>query len=489
MSRLLFIMILAAIGLTVRLSAQIEQVAHSFASAELMTHGSLGVCVVDVESNQQVVGLNEQVLLTPASTLKTLTTATALGVLGPDYQFTTWLEYDGSILPDGTLDGNLYVRGSGDPTLGSTEIEGALSLQALMDQWAEAVRAAGIRRIRGAVIGDATEMSGEELGRDWEWQDIGNYYGSGAWALNINENLYVITFRQQSSVGETPDIAGVEPAVPELNLVNQLVSGAPGSGDQAYIFGGPYSMTRHIRGSIPAGTGEFSIKGSLPDPPLFVARRLTATLEAAGVAVGAAPAGLYELNGVSNPKGTRERQVLAVQYSPFLKEIVRRANQESVNLYCEALLRAIGKQLYSSGTATAGILGIRRFWADRGLSLDEAIIRDGSGLSRSNGISARHIVRMLAKIGRDERLYQPFIESLPVAGQNGTLKRVLAGTPAVGKVMAKSGSMSRVRAYAGYVTAKSGKQYAFAIMADRYVGSAAEVQAYLEQLMLAIYHH
>ena len=478
--------ILATMAWVLTAKAQLNEVVRAFADNELMRHGTLGVCVVDVGTNAQVAAFNDDVLLTPASTIKALTTATALGVLGPEYRFSTWLEYDGRINSDGTLEGNLYVRGSGDPTLASPELEGVSSLSALMRRWVDAVHAAGIKSVSGSVIGDAAEMEGEEIGRDWEWQDIGNYYGGGAWALNIHENLYALRFQQHPVEGEAPSIREITPDIPGLLVVNQLVSGSPQSGDQAYIFGGPYSLTRYVRGSIPSGDGVFSIKGSIPNPPLFTAQLLTETLQEEGIDVDSEPLGIFESSD-RKAVAMGKRRVLDVVYSPVLKEVVRRANHESVNLYCEALLRAVGKRLFGKGNADAGIDGVRAFWRDRGLPLDEAIIKDGSGLSRGNGISARQMAMMFAKIGRDEALFSPFVASLPKAGQSGTIKRVLSGTEAAGQVIAKSGSMSRVRAYAGYINTQSGRQLAFAVMADRFVGSAAEVQRELEQLLLAIY--
>jgi len=465
--------------------AQIGEVVRQFSQSDEMRHGYVGVCAIEVSSNNQIFGWNEDILLTPASTLKAVTTATALGILGAEYQFPTWLEHSGSVSSDGVLKGNLYIRGSGDPSLGSPEQEGVLSFDQLMDYWGEAILAAGIRRIEGSIIGDASVMAGEELGRDWEWQDIGNYYGGGVWGLNIHENLYVLSFQQHPEVGKAPSILGSRPEVSGLEFVNQVVSGAAQSGDQAYIFGGPYSYIRHVRGSIPAGRNEFSIKGAIPDPPLFAAQHLRKELISRGVTISGEARGKYFAAGDSFLDV--EREMIAVHYSPPLREIVRRANHESVNVYCEALLRMIGMHRGGDGSMQSGIDNLRSFWDDRGLALAGAIFKDGSGLSRGNSLSARQLARMLAKIGRDQSIFEPFFASLPIAGQSGTLKKVLSGTPAEGKVVAKSGSMGRVRAYAGYIRTRSGKQLAFAIMADRFVGENWLVQRELERILLELY--
>lgn len=464
--------------------AQLPEAARRLAESEAFRHGHFSLCVMDVKAKRTVAVLNEEMSLTPASTLKAMTTATALSVLGEEYRFTTFLEHDGELLADGTLRGNLYIRGMGDPTLGSPFMEGAASFEELLNIWQQAVLDAGIRRVEGAVIGDATWLEDDVLARDWEWQDIGNYYACGAWGLNIHENLYYLYFQQNPRIGGGASVHSIVPEVPGLKVVNEVVSGSPSSGDNAYIFGAPYTFLRQVRGSIPAGRSLFSIKGSIPEPPLLVAQHLHSALQGCGIEVAEKPTTLRRLGGRA---ASKERSPLYVHYSPPLREIIRRANHKSVNLYCELLLRVIGKEKSGQGSAAAGIAAIKAFWSGRGLPMEGLYLKDGSGLSRSNGISARQLALMLAKTGRDPALFPAFLSSLPVAGQSGTLKSMLRGTAATGQVAAKSGTMERVRAYAGYITTRSGRLLAFAMIANQFAGSSSAVRQQMERILLDLY--
>ncbi|MCB0581242.1 MAG: D-alanyl-D-alanine carboxypeptidase/D-alanyl-D-alanine-endopeptidase, partial [Phaeodactylibacter sp.] len=306
-----------------------QAAANRLAAEPSLKNGSLSISVVDVESGKLLASYEPERSLSPASNLKVLTTASALALLGPDYRFQTQLEYDGALSAEGQLSGNLYLTGYGDPTLGSPLLEGATPLEPLMERLRMAVQQAGIRRIDGAVSGDASAFGSNSSEGSWQWEDMGNYYGAGAWALNLHENLHYLHFQQQGQLGAIPPIVGAEPEIPGLQFVNEVVSAARGTGDNAYIFGAPYQFNRYVRGTIPVGTGIFTIKGSIPDPPLLAAQRLRQSLAKVGIIASAASSRLDGQPG--------ERRQLYTHYSPPLSLIVKRANMESVNLYCEAM--------------------------------------------------------------------------------------------------------------------------------------------------------
>ena len=248
-------------------------------------HAGIGISIIDTETGKQIAAHQPQRSLIPASTLKVLTTATALAVLGPDYQFKTEILRTGRVDSDGTLNGHLIIRGFGDPTLGSDQMSGVAGLDEIMERFRLAIQREGIRKINGYILTDASFFDAAINAESWPWNDLGNYYASGAWGLNIHENLYYLKFRQKPELGSTPSVALIQPRVPGLQFRNHLRSAGKGTGDNAYIFGAPYTFLRYIRGTIPIGTQLFTIKGSIPNPPLFAAQYFLQKLEEIGIQI------------------------------------------------------------------------------------------------------------------------------------------------------------------------------------------------------------
>lgn len=438
------------------------------------------ISLIDIERNELLADYQGQRLLTPASSLKVLTTSTALLVLGPDYRFRTELAYDGYIDAGGTLQGHLYLKGYGDPTLGSDQYPGVPGVDELLQGMFRALNEAGIKRIAGGVIGDATYFTGPPAPYSWPDRDAGNYYGAGVWALNIHENLFYLPFQQAASEGAKPRLLPTRPSVAGLELDNQVTSAGRNSGDNAYIYGRPYEYRRVVRGTIPAGGGTFTIKGSVPDAPLLAAQLLTDYLRRHGIGVDQS-ASTY----VPDPSRDFSRTPLLTLLSPTVQEIVQRANQKSVNLYCEALLLAIGKKYRDEGSRSAGIEAIKAVWSERGLDLSEAKLLDGSGLSWGNRLSGYQLATLLRKIDRDPTISGIFRESLAVAGRSGTLQDAMRGTLAEGRITAKTGSMKKVRSYSGFAETRSGQQLAFSIIVNNYPCSSWQIRRKLEELMAA----
>lgn len=457
----------------------LQQAVQAFVNDPALKEAGLGVAIVEVATNQLIAGHQENQLLIPASSLKVLTTASALISLGPDYQFKTTIEYDG-VIEQGTLNGNIYIYGTGDPTLGSPEWDAVMDMEAILQQITVAIKAKGIQRIEGQVVADASFFSGTPTPASWQESDVGNYYGAGVWGVNIHENLFYLPFRQVASKGQKPGIASLRPAIPDLTISNQVRSAGANTGDNAYIYGGAYEYAKSVKGTIPAGSGIFTIKGSVPDAPLLAAQQLTECLKAEGVPVSQPPAATLRA-------GSRAyRKSIYTVWSPKLADIVFRANQESVNLYCEAMLKAIGKQQAGSGDRLAGVKAIQAIWKDRGLDLQQITVEDGSGLSRSDRISALQLAGVVRKCLKDPVIAEVFKESLPVAGISGTLEHSMIGTTAAGRLSAKTGSMRGVRSYTGFVQNKAGQWLCFSLIANDYTCSTSTLKRKMEELLIAI---
>ena len=456
----------------------IQVATRQFANNPNLKGAKISIAVLDLVNNDLIAEYEAKTTLIPASSLKVITTASALAALGKDYRYKTQLAYTGTIQPGGILNGDLVIVGFGDPSLGSPEWDQVPDMEQLMKAWVEVIKSAGIRQINGHVITDASYFSGDEpIPSSWEDSDVGNYYGAGVWALNIHENLFYLPF-QQKRQGQTPGIAPLKPKVEGLKFSNQIRSAGPRSGDNAYIYGGPYDYQREIKGSIPSGSGIFTIKGSLPDAPLLAAQAMHACLLEEGVGVVKTPKVVW--NAITSTTLLNQHQ------SPSLAEIVDRTNKESVNLYCEAMLKTVGKVKQNQGTRAFGIKAIREIWTARGLDMGAFKMIDGSGLSKENKVSAYTLAAVLRKSLKDPLFGEDMHNSLPVAGISGTLEKRMKGTYAENRLSAKTGSLGGVRSYTGYVKNRSGQQLVFSIIVNDYKCSGSVLRQQMEKWLVAL---
>lgn len=351
----------------------------------------------------------------PASSLKIVTTGAALHVLGPDFRFQTDLAYSGTIDTDGTLHGNLYIVGGGDPCLGT-------NWQSQLATWVDASKKAGIQRILGRVLADASRWEKNMAVPSWTWEDLGNYYGAGASALSFHENAYTLTFQPGKNPGEPTIVLETDPPIEGWDLHNEVTTGPMGSGDCACIYGMEYSPVQFVRGTVPTGVDRFSIKGAIPDSPSYCASRLTQALKEADILIE------------DQARFQTSRTVIHRTFSPTVGEIVRQTNQRSMNLYAEHLLKAMGEIALKEGSTDAGRKALTNFWQKQGITFGEQQLHDGSGLSRKNNVSARQLVDILLHMKRSEHA-EHFVLSLPEKTKG---------------IRAKSGFMTGVRGLAGY---------------------------------------
>jgi len=446
-----------------------------------LKRGSISFYAHDIATSKPVVNYNGAKLLIPASNQKLLTTAAALSILGPDFTFKTYLEYDGHINDKGVLDGSLYIRGEGDPTFGSSRFASSEAWGEVLNKICKVIADAGIKKINGGIIGDASWLEYNAIPDYWIWTDIGNYYGAGAYGLNVNENTYKLFLKPGKVVGDSVEILRTEPVMSSLQFINSIKTAAEGTGDNCYIYGAPFSSIRTVSGTIPRG-GTFSVKGSMPDPAFFVASEVREALLKRNIEVLQPARAVYSFFGKSIP----QKKVLYTFSSPPLKAIIRETNVNSINLYAEALLKTVGKKLFNEGTNVAGVKALKEFWTSKGIDPAALVLADGSGLSTFSWVSAEAFSQALLLMSR-EKWYEDFYASLPVAGVSGTLKKVGKGSKLENNMRAKSGSMKRVLCYSGYIkNPDTGKEYAFSIMVNNFECSAAVLLLKLEKLFLLL---
>jgi serine-type D-Ala-D-Ala carboxypeptidase/endopeptidase (penicillin-binding protein 4) len=460
----------------------IQRAADRMMSEASLKHASMSFFVYDLDSNTVLADHDGSKSLVPASTMKLVTTATALQQLGSYYVFKTHLEYDGEIdTASRTLNGNIYIKGGGDPTLGSKYF--AKANDAFKTEWLNAIRKLGIDSINGAVIADASWYTDDMVPSTWVWGDIANYFGAGPSGLTVYDNTYHLEFSSGPNSGDSTTIECVRPYVPDL-IVENRVKSANIRNDQAYIFGAPFDHYKIAQGKIPKNKELFEVKGSIPDPAYQVAWELNWILRDSGIVVNNMPTTVRRLRQ-RGKISTKDRITFYTRKSPSLARIVYWTNLLSVNLYAEHLLRAVAKSRYKDGSNFSGTVAITKYWNTKGVITSGMYVHDGSGLSRHNAISAKHLVDVLGAMNKS-KYFKSFKSSLPVAGKTGTMKSMCVGTSAHGNLRAKSGTMSRVKSYAGYVTSKSGRNLAFAIIVNNHTCSHKVLKKKIEQLMVAM---
>jgi D-alanyl-D-alanine carboxypeptidase/D-alanyl-D-alanine-endopeptidase (penicillin-binding protein 4) len=449
---LCFCLILLCSTANAQLSTQLEQAFNRLAADPQAKYATTTLVVLDATTGKQIYGRNENLGVATASTLKVITAATAFSLLGKDFNYQTTLAYTGTIAADGVLNGDLVIIGGGDPTLGSWRYAETKESQ-ILNTWVKAIRTAGIKSINGKVIGDDSLWGSSSLPEGWIWQDIGNYYGAYPSALSWRENQFDLQLRPGSSTGSPVSLLRTVPEMPYLNIINELKSGASGSGDNAYAFLPPLADIAYLRGTWGIGISKKGISAALPDPAFDAAFRLQDTLKRIGIPSTKEPTTARRLSAEQKNKPVITTKLSTVT-SPSLSEIVYWFNKKSINLYGEHLLRTLAWKAGKEATTRNGVKEELNFWASKGLDKNALNIVDGSGLSPGTRVTAAAMANILFQVQK-ESWYPDFLRSFPI--NNG--------------MQLKSGSISDVQAYAGYYTAANGKKYIIVININNYSGS------------------
>lgn len=442
-------------------------------------NGIVAASIRSTKTGDYKLQYNAQKSVNSASVLKLASTASALSVFGSKYRFQTFLEYDGVII-DSVLKGNVYIRGTGDPSLGSKRI--GSSVDEISRSFAQKIKLQGIKKVEGFIIGDGSIFSDNTLADSWIWGDIGNYYGAGITGLNINENLYSVYFKQSKFIGDFAPITRIVPEIPNIKTINKVTVGERGSGDNVMLYSTPFSTIVLSEGTIPAGENEFSVKGSIPDPPTFLAYQVQKQFNLLG-GIAERPTTSFQQYKMSEGYYPKQRVVFYTYESPPLSSLVKDCNYHSINLYADAFLKSVGYNLSKDGSFDSAIKSQKQLWSRKGVDLQGFMIRDGSGLSPSGVLTANNLTDILYTMKTDEA-FPEYYASIPVVGISGTVQNLAKGSKAVGNVRAKSGSISNTRAFSGYFTASSGEMMSYAYIINRYAdGAEKKVRRYLEEMI------
>ena len=395
-----------------------------------MYSGSLSFYVAD-ESGNKVYEYDANRGLSTASTMKVFTAAAALETLGKEYKFTTKV----------ALENNLYISSNGDPTLGSWRYDG-YKPEDFKNKIIEVLKSKNITKISGDLIIDDTYFDFQKIPGGWPYNDMGNYYGAGVWSVNWRENQFDInTFGR--------DIKGFNVNLDGLKFVNELRT--EGSNDRSIIYTQPYSDVAYVNGALPAK--EMKISGAMPNPPRLLALEVVDELKKQNIIFnGKIIINSERLINGEKPLFFPENKVVLTYDSPTLEKMVYWFLKKSVNLYGETFVKTMAKEKTDISSFEIGIKFLKNFWKQKGI--DERMINfaDGSGLSPQNYASAKAEVQALLW-AKKQPWFSAYYEGFPVQG-NG--------------MKMKSGSIKDSRAFAGYHTSKSGKNYVFSIIMNNY---------------------
>lgn len=459
-------------------NSPVQLVIDDLVEESIYENANISISIIDLEDSELIAEHRPYKVLVPASSLKLFTSYCGLKYLGETYKFETKLEYTGNIERDGTLKGDLYITGSGDPSFGSDRFKEILSFEQLLEAIPYAITEAGIKCIDGKLIIDESVFDSYPVSPSWQWNDLGNYYASGAWGLNINENLYYVHFKDRNIVGQSPTLHETYPHVPGLKLSNEVVLDKKGTGDNAYIFGGPYNHYKRIVGTIPIGTGFFTIKGSIPDPSSFFLHHIGTKFKEKKID--------FQSSETIYRKVKDERTVIKIFSSPTLYDLIKATNFESLNLYSESILKMLGLNQRGQGSGQNGIAVLKNTLKNYGVDADDLTIHDGSGLSARNLIHSYSMAKFLAGI-QQETDFDRLLNSLPKGGYSGTVKSLFKNSEAKGNVWLKSGSMQGIQSYSGFIRSKSGKWLSFCMIVNGYNTKGSIVRNSLSEAISKIY--
>lgn len=424
----------------------------------------LGVLVQTTDNPPKTIyALNEDKRFMPASNTKLFTTALALEKLGPDFVFVTPLLTDGQI-DDGTLNGNLYLKGSGDPSLTRDRLR----------ELVKALVSKGVKSVKGDIIVDVSAFSDNRWGTGWSWDYLFYGYAAEVWAIALDRNSVTVQIEPASTEGQLAHVS-VSPSTDWLMIDNHIRTTRSGESRWS-IWRDPWERVIHLRGQIPLGVAPETVRISVPSVPYYVGETFRSMLQEVGVVVsGDVKMGLTPPDAV----------VIAEVNSLPLKELVWWLNKVSDNLYAEMLLRVVALRETGRGSISDAMQILERQLQDWGIDPSDVKLVDGSGLSRLNMVTPRAIVKLL-QVARTRPWFDSFKDSLPVAGKDGTLRARFQGTPAEGRVFAKTGFIGSVVALSGYIQRRDGTELTFSVIVNHYDAITRHVQSAVDRFVASL---
>jgi len=417
----------------------------------------------------------------PASNQKLLTTAAALALLGPDHKYVTTLQAPGAI-QNGRIDGDLLVRGTGDPNISSRFYEGGPG--ALFRAWARELRARGLQEVTGGIVADDTYFDDVRLPPTWDDRQAETWYSAQVSALSLNDNCLDVVVRPASRAGRPAEV-GVVPAsaLIEIEGAPQTVAGGKA---KVIVHRKPGTNRIQVKGQIGLGAPAWMGNITMDDPALVFASALANAMKAEGITIKGSARKLERRSSRAGVVPAVQAPAILVEHTSTLLQDLQVILKRSQNLHAEILLKAMGARAGGEGSLAGGERAIREYLKAKRIPADGLVVADGSGLSHANRVSAETLVRVLHSV-RGESHFESFLQALPIAGEDGTLDDRFRGRAARGRIHAKTGYIRGVSCLSGYVLC--GKRIAsFAVLVNSKRGGIGAAKTLQEEIGDLIYH-
>jgi len=448
-----------------------------------LQNASISLCAMDAQTGTIVCEYNPKLSLTPASTMKIITTASALQLLGKDFRYETLLQYSGTFDKEsGIINGDLYIKGSGDPSLNSEYFRKEEDTFFVANKWAKALKDKGVKKITGQLVVDVSCFE-EDIPANWVWGDMGNYFGAAPSGLSYTDNKFYIVYKPAAKTGDSMSISKLVPHLDNVNISSYVKAG--GVEDNAMVYRAPYGTDIRISGTLPVSAKSLSIEGSMPYPEQLLAKHIQQALTTQGIELSNKT--VLKVTAYTKKQYTQKLTTIYTNKSATLDKIIFFTNLHSNNQYAESIFRTIALKKGGFGSNWQGIQTITNHLKTKGFDANGLFITDGSGLSRSDAVTSEHLTKILYMMCSDSLTKLPFANSLPVAGISGSLRNLGKGTPLENNFKAKSGYITRVRSYAGYMKTKSGKDICVSLIINNFNGSPSDTKKKMEQIFLKIY--
>ena len=439
-----------------------------------------GVVVRSLDTGETLYRRNGEKLFVPASNMKLVTGAAALETLGPDYVYRTAVASTGAVA-DGELRGDLVVVGSGDPTI-SSQFRGGGDTRAVFRAWADSLRARGVRRVTGGVIGQDEAFDDVPLGRGWSWDDLDAYYSAEISALELNEGVVGVRVAPGPAAG-APAVVTLAPPTSYVPVTNQARTTPAEVRRSVRITRAPVGPGLVVTGTVPLDSAAYEEDIAVRNNTAYFAAVLREALVQAGIQVAGAAADADDVD----PGRLARLDTLFVHTSAPMREVLPAFFKPSQNQIGEMLLKTMGRELRGAGTDDAGIAvvdSLARMWSLPRRQLSQA---DGSGLSRYNLVSPDFLIALLVQMQASPDR-DVFVAALPVAGADGTLRSRMRETPLADNVRAKTGTLSNVRALSGYLTTAAGEQIVFSTIVNHHTLTSRDADRLAEAALLRVYN-